>query len=128
MSNYVGITAFIAVIGWVTFFGSIYASAVICPYCSSLWELQSIKLGPTFEQLNQASGRNHTDLVLVTGDTSASHSLAQPIFVHHTLISTEGSLNVGLYLGNYPQRLVLGPDVILTLQGLIVYNVVANFS
>ncbi|GIL86277.1 hypothetical protein Vretimale_13723 [Volvox reticuliferus] len=128
MSHYVGTTVFIAVIGWVTFYSSIQALAAICPYCVSLWDLQSITSGPIFEQLNQASGRNHTDLVLVTGDTSASHSLAQPIFVHNTLISAEGSSNPGLYLGNYPQRLVLGEDVILTLQGLLVYNVAAKFS
>ncbi|GFR48796.1 hypothetical protein Agub_g10746, partial [Astrephomene gubernaculifera] len=99
-----------------------------CRGCEKLWELARIENGTDFIELNRASGRLHKDLVLVKANTTADLALAQQLFRVDTLISAQEDSSVDLYFGSYSQGLLLEEGVVLTLQNLILQNVIAIFA
>ena len=48
--------------------------------CAQLWELPRVQGGPGFAELNAAAGFNHTDLVVISANTTANLPVAQQIF------------------------------------------------
>ncbi|GIL53877.1 hypothetical protein Vafri_9390, partial [Volvox africanus] len=79
------------------------------------------------------SGFNHTDLVLLTGDTTADVPVLQLQlqFLNNTLISgpdTSGETFPVLYLGPQPGGVLLSTNVTVTFQYLNIVNVIAKFT
>ncbi|GLI68321.1 hypothetical protein VaNZ11_012684, partial [Volvox africanus] len=92
-----------------------------------------VRNGSLFQDLNRASGFNHTDLVLLTGDTTADVPILQLQlqFLNDTLISgldTSVGPFPGLYLRPQPGGVLLSTNVTVTFQYLNIVNVVANFK